>query len=83
MKKLTKWIVPIAALFAIAAFLYVSPPGLFGKADAVGYAICHRIGERSFHVHDRQLPMCARDTGTFTSAAITLAVLRYQGVRGT
>ncbi len=75
MQKLTRWIVPLAALFAIAAFIYVAPPGLLGKADAVGYAICHRIDERSFHVGERQLPMCARDTGTFTSAAITLLLL--------
>jgi uncharacterized membrane protein len=75
MQKITRWIVPLAALFAIAAFLYIAPPGLLGKADAVGYAICHRIGERSFHIHDRQLPMCARDTGTFTSAGLTLLIL--------
>ena len=76
---LTKWIVAFAALLAIAAFLYTAPPGLFGKADAVGYAICHRIGERSFHIGERQLPMCARDTGTFTSAAVSLVVLSIIG----
>jgi len=75
MQKITKWIVPLAALFAIAAFLYIAPPGLLGKADAVGYAICHRISERSFHIGERQLPMCARDTGTFTSAGVTLLLL--------
>ncbi len=75
MQKITKWIVPLAALFAIAAFLYIAPPGLLGKADAVGYAVCHRISERSFHIGERQLPMCARDTGTFTSAGVTLLLL--------
>ena len=75
MQKITRWIVPLAALFAIAAFLYIAPPGLLGKADAVGYAICHRIDERSFHIGARQLPMCARDTGTFTSAGVTLLLL--------
>ena len=77
MQKITRWIVPLAALFAIAAFIYISPPGLLGKADAVGYAICHRIDERSFHIHARQLPMCARDTGTFTSAGVTLLLLAF------
>ncbi|MBT3322143.1 MAG: DUF2085 domain-containing protein [Anaerolineae bacterium] len=75
MQKITRWIIPLAALFALAAFIYIAPPGLLGKADAVGYAICHRIDERSFHLHDRQLPMCARDTGTFTSAGLTLLIL--------
>ena len=75
MQKITRWLIPLAALFALAAFIYISPPGLLGKADAVGYAICHRIDERSFHIHERQLPMCARDTGTFTSAGVTLLLL--------
>ena len=75
MQKITRWVVPLAALFAIAAFFYIAPPGLLGKADAVGYAICHRISERSFHIGERQLPMCARDTGTFTSAGVTLLLL--------
>ena len=75
MQKITRWIVPLAALFALAAFIYIAPPGLLGKADAVGYAICHRIDERSFHIGARQLPMCARDTGTFTSAGVTLLLL--------
>lgn len=75
MQKITRWLVPLAALFALAAFLYIAPPGLLGKADAVGYAVCHRIDERSFHIGEYQLPVCARCTGTFTSAGITLLIL--------
>jgi uncharacterized membrane protein len=45
---------------------------LLGKADGVGYAICHRIGERSFHIGERQLPLCARCTGEFFAAGISL-----------
>jgi uncharacterized membrane protein len=67
--------VPIAAVIVFAIWLYITPPGLLGKADAVGYAICHRIDERSFHIGDRQLPLCARCTGEFYSAAITLIFL--------
>ena len=77
--QLTKWLVPFAALLAIAAYIYLTPPGILGKADAVGYAVCHRISARSFHVHDRQLPMCARDTGTFTSAFVSLIYLSIIG----
>lgn len=69
---LTRWIVPVAALIAFAVWFYIAPPGLLGKADAVGYAICHRIGERSFHIGERQLPLCARCTGEFYAAAISL-----------
>ena len=69
---LTRWLVPIAAVVAFAVWFTIAPPGLLGKADAVGYAICHRIDERSFHIGDRQLPLCARCTGEFFSAAISL-----------
>ena len=69
---LTRFLVPIAAVLVFAVWFSFTPPGLLGKADAVGYAICHRIGERSFHIGDRQLPLCARCTGEFYSAAISL-----------
>jgi len=69
---LTRWFVPLAALIAFAVWFYTAPPGLLGKTDAVGYAICHRIDERSFHIDDRQLPLCARCTGEFNAAALSL-----------
>jgi uncharacterized membrane protein len=69
---ISKFLVPIAAILVFAVWFSFTPPGLLGKADAVGYAICHRIGERSFHIGDRQLPLCARCTGEFYSAAISL-----------
>ncbi len=69
---LTRFLVPIMAVIVFAVWFYIAPPGLLGKADAIGYAICHRIDERSFHIGDRQLPLCARCTGEFYSAAITL-----------
>jgi uncharacterized membrane protein len=71
----TRWFVPIAAVIAFAVWFSIAPPGLLGKADAVGYAICHRISERSFHIGNRQLPLCARCTGEFFSSAIALLFL--------
>jgi uncharacterized membrane protein len=67
-----KWLVPVAAIFAIAAWMYISPEGALGKLDALGYAVCHRIGARSFHVDGQQLPLCARCTGEFYTAAVAL-----------
>ena len=53
-----------------------SPPqSVLDKADMVGYAICHRIPERSFFAAGRQLPLCARCTGTFLGALLGLAAL--------
>jgi len=72
---LARWFVPIAALIVFSIWFYIAPPSLLGKADAVGYAICHRIDERSFHVFGRQLPLCARCTGEFYAAGITLLFL--------
>lgn len=70
-----RWFVPFAAILAFSAWFYIAPPGLLGKADAIGYAICHRIDERSFQIGDRQLPLCARCTGEFYAAGISLIFL--------
>jgi uncharacterized membrane protein len=68
---LTRLAWPLAlAAFALTAgaWLAFTPPGLLGKADAVGYAICHRIDLRSFHVGDQAMPLCARCTGIYLGA---------------
>ncbi len=77
LQKILRWFVPIAALAAFAGWMYVAPPGILGKADAVGYAVCHRISERSFHISERQLPLCARCSGTFTASAVGLTFLAF------
>jgi len=72
---LSRWLIPLAALIVFSIWFTIAPPGFLGKADSVGYAICHRIDERSFHVFGRQLPLCARCTGEFYAAGITLLFL--------
>jgi uncharacterized membrane protein len=69
------------AVFIITLFIVVPPHTLLGKADVIGYSICHRIVERSFILGGRPLPLCARCTGTFLGAVLglaTLLVLRRQ-----
>jgi uncharacterized membrane protein len=78
-RKLSRWLVPLAAVSVFAVWFYNAPPGLLGKADALGYAICHRIDERSFHIGDRQLPLCARCTGEFYAAGISLLFFAFTG----
>jgi len=58
-------------------WLLNTPAGLLGKADAVGYAVCHRIPARSFLIGDRPLSLCARCTGMYLGAVLGLL---YQGV---
>jgi uncharacterized membrane protein len=53
----------------------VPPHALLAKANKVGYAICHQIPERSFFPAGRQLPLCARCTGTFLGAVLGLGAM--------
>jgi len=57
------------------AWFLNAPPGLLGKADAIGYAICHRIDSRSFHIGNLQLPLCARCTGIYLGVVLGAAAL--------
>ncbi len=61
----------------IIGWLSSTPSGLIGKADAIGYAVCHRIEARSFHIGSRQLALCSRCTGMYLGAMMALA---YQAV---
>ena len=79
LRTLIKWFVPIAALIALAGWIYIAPPGLMGKLDAVGYAVCHRLDSHSLHIGDIQMPLCARCTGEFNAAFIALV---FQGFIG-
>jgi uncharacterized membrane protein len=67
-----RWLVPVVAALVITAWLAIAPEGALGKLDAIGYAVCHRIDARSFHVDGRQLPLCARCTGEFAAAAVAI-----------
>lgn len=74
-----KWFVPIAAIIAFGAWMYIAPEGALGKLDAIGYAVCHRIDARSFQIGDRQLPLCARCTGEFYAAGLALIFQIFVG----
>ena len=75
-------ILPLAALLVLFSWLYFTPSGLLGKADAVGFAVCHRIPERSFHVGGRPMPLCARCSGMHLGAFLGLVYLSRFGRRG-
>lgn len=48
-------------------------------ADYAGYAVCHRITDRSFTIGGRQLPLCARCTGMYLGVTLTFVVLLLAG----
>jgi uncharacterized membrane protein len=66
-------------LAAIGIWAVLTPDGLLGKADAIGYAVCHRIDLRSFHLGVRALPLCARCTGMHLGAMLALLYLAARG----
>jgi uncharacterized membrane protein len=75
----SKYLVVLAAILVITGWLINTPPGILGKLDAIAYAVCHRIAERSFHIGSIQLPLCARCSGMYLGAVTGLV---FQSVRG-
>jgi uncharacterized membrane protein len=75
----SKYLVVLAALAVITGWWINTPSGFLGKLDAIGYAVCHRISERSFHIGSIQLPLCARCSGMYLGAMTGLV---FQAVTG-
>lgn len=70
------------ALVIVVTLLFLSPHGLLDKADRAAYAVCHRIGDHSFFIAGRQLPLCARCSGTYLGALAGLIMLGLRGKGG-
>jgi len=62
----------LVTVLLLSVWLTNTPTGLLGKADAVGYAVCHRIDTRSFHLGNRQISVCARCAGQYLGALLGL-----------
>lgn len=76
------WRWAVIAFVALVFLLLLSPlwpASILVKADAVAYAVCHRLPDRSFHLAGRQLPLCARCTGTFLGAFWGFLALMTKG----
>jgi uncharacterized membrane protein len=65
----------IIALLAVLALFLLPPHDLLDKADRFAYAVCHRIPGHSFSIGGRQLPLCARCSGTYLGALAGIVVL--------
>jgi uncharacterized membrane protein len=70
MNRVASGMIFVALAAALLAGWFLAPAGLLGKADAIAYAVCHRLPTHSFFFGDRQFPLCARCTGTFLGAFI-------------
>jgi uncharacterized membrane protein len=71
-KTFARFALVAAAAALLGAWAWLTPSGLLGKADAVGYAVCHRIAIRSFFIAERQFPLCARCSGMYLGALVGL-----------
>jgi len=70
--KIGKYLLIFITSLVLIVWGLETPAGILGKLDAVGYAVCHRIDVRSFHIGIRQLPLCARCSGQYVGAMIGL-----------
>ena len=77
-----RWVLLGIAVVLTILWLFLTPQGLLGKADAVGYAVCHRIEARTFHLGNRPLPLCARCSGMFLGAFLGVIYHALQGKKG-
>jgi uncharacterized membrane protein len=80
-RKSWRWGIFLIASLLLLGWLFNTPPGIIGKADAIGYAVCHRIDSRSFHLGDRQLPLCVRCSGQYLGALFGILFLGSNGYR--
>jgi len=62
----------VCLLFVIRnlEFIKMPIPQIFYN---IGYAVCHQLPHRTFHVHDQALPLCSRCTGIYLGMFLTFA----------
>ncbi len=80
--RLPRWLslgVGIAAILVILIWSAETPPGILGKADAIGYAICHRIASHSFLINGMPMPLCARCTGIYLGVIVSFFITFASG----
>jgi len=77
--RITVLVVIGLAVVIMGLWLLGTPGGVLGKAEAVGSAICPRIPERTWHIHGRALPLCARCTGIYLGVMTARAVYAGSG----
>ncbi len=73
------YLILLAAGLTLTGWLLNTPAGILGKADAIAYAVCHRIASHSIFIGATQFPLCARCTGMYLGSVLGLV---YQAVIG-
>ncbi len=75
------WIILTGVIFlaVLVVWLRFTPAGFWGKLRGLGYAVCHQLEERSFCIHGVCSPLCARCTGMYLGALLSLGFQAFQG----
>jgi uncharacterized membrane protein len=69
----------VMAFYTVTDAAHLTHSHVLEGADWAGYAVCHRITERSFTIGERQFPLCARCTGMYLGAALAFLVIFLAG----
>jgi uncharacterized membrane protein len=77
------WIVAIPlAAFAASRPAAAQPAYAFALAVySIGHVVCHQLPQRSFHLWNVALPVCARCTGIYVAAAAVAVATAITGRR--
>src|SRR5258708_12595275 len=75
LSRLAPFAVAGLAATVLGVWLYNTPPGLLGKADAIAFAICHRLVSHSILMGQEAMPLCARCTGIYLGALVGLSTM--------
>ncbi len=73
------WLMMAVSILVLAGFFFFPPISILYKTHAIGYAICHQIPVRTFHINGTPLPLCARCTGIYLSTFMGLVGLTLWG----
>ena len=69
----------VMAFYTVTDIAQLTHSHVLNGADWMGYAICHRITERSFTIAGRQFPLCARCTGMYLGIFLVFVLLWLNG----
>ncbi|MHC1740408.1 MAG: DUF2085 domain-containing protein [Anaerolineaceae bacterium] len=72
-------LVIIAFMGLLILWVTYTPEGLFGKLDAIGYAVCQQDPTHMLNFGERLLPLCSRCTGMYLGAFAAISYLLRQG----
>ncbi|HMA35626.1 MAG TPA: DUF2085 domain-containing protein [Chloroflexia bacterium] len=65
----------IGLLAVLLGGLFFAPGSLKFKLDFLGFGVCHQLSSHSLFIAGHQLPLCARCSGIYLGALITLGML--------